>query len=92
MSGSASSIQVPLELAATMKALRTARGLSQVALASAAGVSRPTVSEFETNGVGRVDSLLRLLAALGVSLSIGPALEGDTPDPPSHPSRSPYEQ
>lgn len=51
-------------LAAEISALRLARRVKQADLARMAGVSRSTLSHFEQEGQGTVETLLRVLSAL----------------------------
>ena len=72
------------DLTAAVRAARLARGMTQQELASAAGVSRVWVARFETgNSSARLDTVLRVLNLLGISLDLA------TPtDPPgTQPSR-----
>lgn len=61
--------RVPQSLGERLAELRVARGTTQAAIAEACGVSRPTVTQWET-GVKRPsrDNVLRLANALAVSL------------------------
>lgn len=59
----------PVALPANLRRLRTAKGLSQRAVAEAAGLSRVGYREIETGKVTpRLDSLQRISTALGVSV------------------------
>lgn len=49
-----------------LAAYRIARGLKQADLAERAGIGRATLIRFESGAAGTVDTLLRLLRALGL--------------------------
>lgn len=49
-----------------LEAYRIARGLKQTDLAERAGIGRATLIRFESGATGTVDTLLRLLRALGL--------------------------
>jgi transcriptional regulator with XRE-family HTH domain len=59
-----SDAQTLAEIGQRLKATRLGRGLSQEALASAAGVSLPTVQRMESRGQATVENLIRLLRQL----------------------------
>jgi HTH-type transcriptional regulator/antitoxin HipB len=66
-------IQIPSQLSSHLRALRKARGLSQAALASRLGLSQARVARIEGDPLAiSVDQLLRVLAALGVQVSLEP--------------------
>lgn len=73
--------RTPAELGATVRGLRTERGLSQQALAEQAQVSRRWLIEFE-HGKARAElgRVLRVIAALDRELLLTPAGPTDTLD------------
>lgn len=66
-----------IRLAQVLKAARTKARLSQEGLAELAGISRRPIYLLE-NGKGsiRVDTLLKILDALGLTLSVQPKDDG----------------
>ncbi|MFN4002645.1 helix-turn-helix domain-containing protein [Microcella sp.] len=68
------------EIARRVRALRTARGWSQLELAEHAGVSRPSVARVEAGEDVNTGTLRALCAALGLKLGL---LEG-VPDNSTH--------
>ena len=69
-----------MSVGARIAELRRERGLSQAALASATGVSRSAVAQWETDRTGQVSlNLSRIAAVLDVSVEVllhGPAARG----------------
>lgn len=66
-------VQIPSQLSSHLRALRKARGLSQAALGSRLGLSQTRVARIEGDPLSvSVDQLLRVLAALGVQVSLEP--------------------
>lgn len=66
-------VQIPSQLSSHLRALRKARGLSQAALASRLGLSQTRVARIEGDPLAiSVEQLLRVLAALGVQVSLEP--------------------
>jgi y4mF family transcriptional regulator len=64
------------DLAASVRAWRKLRGLTQVQLADRAGVGRETVIRLERGeGAVGLETLLRILHALGVLEGLAPALD-----------------
>jgi transcriptional regulator with XRE-family HTH domain len=59
--------QVARDLGRRLEALRLARNQRRVDLASAAGVSLRTLARLETTGRATVETLVRVMAALGLS-------------------------
>jgi len=70
---------VALDLARRFRARRLGRGLTQIALAQAAGVSRDTVKGFESTGRITLHHLLRLAGALGALPEFGALLPAEQP-------------
>lgn len=62
----ASNAEVALELGRRLKAQRLARNLPQIELAARAGVSRGTVQNLEAKGQCSLESLVRIVRALGL--------------------------
>jgi len=67
-------------LASRLRALRLQRNITQASLAERAGVSRPTLGRLEAEGRGTLETLARVMYALGRELELDGLLE---PDPPS---------
>ncbi|CAN5915971.1 hypothetical protein BH11PSE8_BH11PSE8_22720 [soil metagenome] len=62
-------VHVSSQLREHLRALRKARGLTQVALGQLLGVGQARIAEIENNpGVVSVDQLMKLLSALNVSM------------------------
>jgi len=62
-------IQTPLQLSSHLRALRKARGLSQVSLGLALGVGQTRVARIEGSPTAiSVEQLMEVLSALGVQL------------------------
>ena len=62
----------PKQLGSLIRQARKTLGLSQVELASRAGLRQETISLIETGSPAtRIDTLLRLMAALDLDLNIG---------------------
>lgn len=62
-------IHLPSQLREHLRALRKARGLTQVALGQLLGVGQARIAEIESNpGVVSVDQLMKVLSVLHVSL------------------------
>jgi transcriptional regulator with XRE-family HTH domain len=72
----------PIRLGRAIRHLRRRRGWTQARLGSAAGLSRETVSRVETGEVGslRIDTLVRLAAAMDVGVDIGLRWRGEALD------------
>ena len=68
------------EVGQRLQALRLQRNIPQAWLAKQAGVSRPTLGALETRGKGTLETLARLMFALGRELELDTLLR---PDPPS---------
>jgi transcriptional regulator with XRE-family HTH domain len=67
-------ISSPADLATALRELRRARSLTQAQLAAAASVSRTRISEIESGEAANIEvqTLMRMLRALGASLAIQP--------------------
>lgn len=70
---------VALELARRFRARRLGRGLTQLAVAQAAGMSRDTVKSFESTGRITLHHLLRLAGALGALPEFAALLPAEQP-------------
>jgi transcriptional regulator with XRE-family HTH domain len=69
--------EIEAELGRRLEALRLARNISQAELAAEAGVSRRTITRFENGGGVSLETLIRLMRALGIASR----LESLLPDP-----------
>ena len=67
------------ELGNRLKALRLQRNIKQAALARDAGISAPTLGSLENQGRGTVETLARVMYALGREGELDGLL---APDPP----------
>jgi len=76
-------VQIPSQLSSHLRALRKARGLSQAALGSRLGLSQTRVARIEGDPLSvSVEQLLRVLAALGVQVSLQSMPTAEDPDEP----------
>ena len=75
--------RTPLQLGNSIRERRRKLGLSQEQLATKVGVRPRTVSDIESAGAGRLDTLLRALGAIDLELVIRPRTKGslEAPDP-----------
>lgn len=62
--------RTPLQLGNQIREKRRKLGLAQEQLAVKAGVRQRTISNIEISGAGRLDTLLRVLAALDLEIVI----------------------
>lgn len=69
------------QLGQRLKQQRIDQGLTQRQLASLAGLSNTSVSRIEQTGVGKTDSLLRILTALNIADRLDAVLPEATPSP-----------
>jgi HTH-type transcriptional regulator / antitoxin HipB len=66
-------LQVPSQLSSHLRALRKAKGLSQAALGARLGLSQARIARIEGEPLSiSVEQLLRVLAALGVGVTLEP--------------------
>lgn len=72
--------RTPLQLGNSIRERRRKLGLSQERLAAKVGVRQRTVSDIESAGAGRLDTLLRALGALDLELVIRPRTKGSADD------------
>jgi transcriptional regulator with XRE-family HTH domain len=69
------------QLGLRLKAQRIAQGLTQRQLSHLAGVSSSTVWRLEETGVGKTDTLVRILTALNIADRLDAVLPEATPSP-----------
>ena len=67
-------------LGARLRTLRLQRNITQARLSERAGISRPTLRALESSGKGSLETLARVLYALGREQELDALLH---PDPPS---------
>ena len=67
--------EIAHELGRRLKAVRLAQGLQQGELASRAGLSRATVTALENHGQSTLNSLIRVVQALGLEQDLQPLFE-----------------
>lgn len=72
--------RTPLQLGNSLRERRRKLGLSQEQLAAKLSVRQKTVSDIESAGAGRLDTLLRALGALDLELVIRPRTKGSAHD------------
>jgi HTH-type transcriptional regulator / antitoxin HipB len=72
--------RTPLQLGNSIRERRRKLGLSQEQLAAKLSVRQKTVSDIESAGTGRLDTLLRALVALDLELVIRPRTKGSASD------------
>jgi transcriptional regulator with XRE-family HTH domain len=73
--------EVEAEIGRRLEAIRLAQNISQTDLAAEAGVSRRTITRLENGGGISVETLIRILRALGIASR----LEALLPDPAIRP-------
>jgi transcriptional regulator with XRE-family HTH domain len=66
--------EIGLELAKRLRSHRLAQNLGQTELAARAGVSRGTVQNLEAKGQASLESLLKIVTALGLAGSLSELL------------------
>ena len=72
--------RTPLQLGNSIRERRRALGLTQEQLAEKVGVRQRTISDVESAGAARVDTLLRMLVALDLELLVRPRTKGSASD------------
>ena len=72
--------RTPLQLGNYIRQRRRKLGLTQEKLSTKVGVRQRTVSDIETSGAARFDTVLRPLAALDLELVIRPRTKGSARD------------
>lgn len=68
--------RTPLQLGNSIRERRRKLGLTQESLAERIGVRQKTISDIESAGAARVDTLLRTLGALDLELLVRPRTKG----------------
>ena len=76
--GLATSNEIAEELASRLRKHRLEQNLQQSELAARAGISRKTLTTFESSGKVSFDVFLRIVAALGLSDSLSTLFERET--------------
>jgi HTH-type transcriptional regulator/antitoxin HipB len=72
--------RTPLQLGNSIREQRRKLGLTQEQLAEKVGVRQRTISDVESAGAARVDTLLRMLVALDLELLVRPRTKGSASD------------
>jgi len=72
--------RTPLQLGNSIRERRRELGLTQEQLAEKVGVRQRTISDVESAGAARVDTLLRMLVALDLELLVRPRTKGSASD------------
>lgn len=72
--------RTPLQLGNSIRERRRIQGLTQEQLAEKVGVRQRTISDIESAGAARVDTLLRTLSALDLELLVRPRSKGSASD------------
>ena len=72
--------RTPLQLGNSIRERRRQLGLTQEQLAEKVGVRQRTISDVESAGAARVDTLLRMLVALDLELLVRPRTRGSASD------------
>jgi HTH-type transcriptional regulator/antitoxin HipB len=72
--------RTPLQLGNSIRERRRELRLTQEQLAEKVGVRQRTISDVESAGAARVDTLLRMLVALDLELLVRPRTKGSASD------------
>ena len=72
--------RTPLQLGNSIRERRRELRLTQEQLAEKVGVRQRTISDVESAGAARVDTLLRMLVALDLELLVRPRTRGSASD------------
>ncbi len=72
--------RTPLQLGNSIRERRRKQGLTQEQLAAKVGVRQKTISDIESAGAARIDTLLRTLGALDLELLVRPRTKGSASD------------
>ena len=72
--------RTPHQLGNSIRERRRQLGLTQEQLAEKVGVRQRTISDVESAGAARVDTLLRMLVALDLELLVRPRTKGSASD------------
>lgn len=69
------------QLGTRLRQQRISQGLTQQHLAELAGVARRSVIRLEDTGIGKTDTLIRILTALNIADRLDTILPEETPSP-----------
>ncbi len=69
------------QLGTRLRKQRISQGLTQQHLAELAGVARRSVIRLEDTGIGKTDTLIRILTALNIADRLDTILPEETPSP-----------
>ncbi|MGH8403644.1 MAG: helix-turn-helix domain-containing protein [Gammaproteobacteria bacterium] len=69
------------QLGTRLRQQRISQGLTQQQLAEHAGVARRSVIRLEDTGIGKTDTLIRILTALNIADRLDTILPEETPSP-----------
>jgi HTH-type transcriptional regulator/antitoxin HipB len=72
--------RTPLQLGNSIRERRRKLGLTQEQLAEKVGVRQRTISDVESAGAARIDTLLRMLGVLDLELLVRPRTKGSASD------------
>ncbi len=72
--------RTPLQLGNSIRERRRKQGLTQEQLAAKVGVRQRTISDIESAGAARIDTLLRTLGVLDLELLVRPRTKGSASD------------
>ena len=72
--------RTPLQLGNSIRERRRKLGLTQEQLAEKVGVRQRTISDVESTGAARIDTLLRMLGALDLELLVRPRTKSSASD------------
>lgn len=72
--------RTPIQLGNSLRETRRKLRMSQEQLAARVGVRQKTISDIESAGTGRVDTLLRTLGALDLELVVRPRTKSSAED------------
>ncbi len=72
--------RTPVQLGNSIRERRRELGLTQEQLAEKVGVRQRTISDVESAGAARIDTLLRMLGALELELLVRPRTKGSAGD------------
>jgi HTH-type transcriptional regulator/antitoxin HipB len=72
--------RTPLQIGNSIRERRRRQGLTQEQLAAKVGVRQRTISDIESAGTARIDTLLRTLGALDLELLVRPRTKGSASD------------
>lgn len=73
--------RTPEQLGNALRRVRSRQGITQAQLGSLTGLRQGTISQIESgHGAARLDTILRLLASLGLELTVAPRSSGSPQD------------